>query len=125
MSKNDTNTKILSAAALISASLLLGSAHAQQSPDSAAQPAKAPVKRAVLEEVVVTARRREENLQTAPVAVSALSGDAMRQRGIANTSELTKSVPSLEISQGRASQIYIRGVGQRSGFARVDPTVGV
>lgn len=125
MSKNDTNTKILSAAALISASLLLGSAHAQQSPDSAAQPAKAPVKRAALEEVVVTARRREENLQTAPVAVSALSGDAMRQRGIANTSELTKSVPSLEISQGRATQIYIRGVGQRSGFARVDPTVGV
>ncbi len=125
MSKNDTNTKILSAAALIGASLLYGTAHAQQSPDSAAQPAKSPAKRAVLEEVVVTARRREENLQTAPVAVSALSGDAMRQRGIANTSELTKSVPSLEISQGRATQIYIRGVGQRSGFARVDPTVGV
>ncbi|QQD17970.1 TonB-dependent receptor [Spongiibacter nanhainus] len=114
----------------LTASLFYGTAHAQSSPPSNppngdASTDKKPARRAVLEEVMVTARRREESLQTAPVAVSALSGEDMRQRGIANTSELTKSVPSLEISQGRASQIYIRGVGQRSGFARVDPTVGV
>ncbi len=123
---------VLPITAWASASFCVSAALAQEStaiegPDAPAvsQPAKRSVQRSVLEEVVVTARRREESLQTAPVAVSALSGDAMRQRGIANTSELTKSVPSLEISQGRASQIYIRGVGQRSGFARVDPTVGV
>lgn len=90
-------------------------------PESGAQG----LRRAVLEEVLVTARRREESLQNTPVAVSALTGEQMRQRGIVRTSELTKSVPSLEISEGRATQIYIRGVGQRTGFARVDPTVGV
>ncbi len=119
------NKRILTrAAAMLGASVMLGAAHGQPSSE-VSQPTSGAKKRAVLEEVVVTARRREESMQTAPVAVSAMSGDAMRQRGIANTSELAKSVPSLEISQGRASQIYIRGVGQRSGFARVDPTVGV
>ncbi|MBB3046189.1 outer membrane receptor protein involved in Fe transport [Litorivivens lipolytica] len=125
MIKSKLNTRkkpvslFLTAAGL---TLLSGSTLAQPSESKAT---KVVTKRAALEEVVVTARRREESMQEAPVAVSAMSGDAMRQRGIANTSELTKSVPSLEISQGRASQIYIRGVGQRSGFARVDPTVGV
>ncbi|WP_372764757.1 TonB-dependent receptor [Litorivivens sp.] len=129
-----TRKKTLSTfTALACASLLCATAHAQQASGEEAagkasevsqQPNRA-TKRAALEEVVVTARRREESLQTAPVAVSALTGDDMRQRGITNTGELAKSVPSLEISQGRASQIYIRGVGQRSGFARVDPTVGV
>lgn len=127
-------TKALSTiTVLASAALLCSSLYAQQSPEvegpneapMVSQPAERSTQRGMLEEVVVTARRRAESLQTAPVAVSALTGDDMRQRGIANTSELAKSVPSLEISQGRASQIYIRGVGQRSGFARVDPTVGV
>ncbi|WP_372763704.1 TonB-dependent receptor [Litorivivens sp.] len=79
----------------------------------------------VLEEVLVTARKRSESMQDIPIAVSAISGEDLRERGIANTQELTKSVPSLEIRKGQANQIYIRGIGERTGFARVDPTVGV
>lgn len=78
-----------------------------------------------LEEVLVTARKRSESMQDIPIAVSAISADDLRDRGISNTSELTKSVPSLEIRKGQANQIYIRGIGERTGFARVDPTVGV
>lgn len=78
-----------------------------------------------LEEVVVTARRREESLQDAPVAVSAFSGDAMREKGFTNIGDLTKSVPSLQIASPQSTQIYIRGVGERTGFVRVDPTVGI
>jgi iron complex outermembrane receptor protein len=78
-----------------------------------------------LEEVLVTARKRSESMQDIPIAVSAISAEDLRDRGISNTSELTKSVPSLEIRKGQANQIYIRGIGERTGFARVDPTVGV
>ncbi|MBD2858781.1 TonB-dependent receptor [Spongiibacter sp. KMU-158] len=80
---------------------------------------------AVLEEVFVTARKRSESMQETPIAVTAISAEALRERGITNTQELTKSVPSLEIRKGQANQIYIRGIGERTGFARVDPTVGV
>ena len=75
-----------------------------------------------LEEVLVTARKRSESMQDIPIAVSAISAEDLRDRGISNTSELTKSVPSLEIRKGQANQIYIRGIGERTGFARVDPT---
>ncbi|WP_374972214.1 TonB-dependent receptor [Spongiibacter marinus] len=82
-------------------------------------------KRAVLEEVVVTARRRSENLQETPVAVSAISGDDMREQGLTTTADLTRSVPSLQIGKASTTQIFIRGIGERTGFSRVDPGVGV
>ncbi len=79
----------------------------------------------VLEEVVVTARKREENIQETPIAVTALSGDDLKEAGIENVADLSKSVPSLQINKGQSNQIYIRGIGERTGFVRVDPTVGV
>ena len=90
-------------------------------------PAASPGKKvsASLEEVLVTARRRRESLQETPIAVTALSGAELQERGIVNISELTKSVPSVEITESVSNLIYIRGIGQRAAFARVDPTVGV
>ena len=78
-----------------------------------------------LEEVLVTARRRRESLQETPIAVTALSAAELHERGIINIGELTKSIPSVEITESVSNLIYIRGIGQRSAFARVDPTVGV
>ncbi len=90
-------------------------------------PAASPGKKvsASLEEVLVTARRRRESLQETPIAVTALSGAELQERGIVNIGELTKSVPSVEITESVSNLIYIRGIGQRAAFARVDPTVGV
>lgn len=79
----------------------------------------------VLEEVIVTARKRAESIQETPVAVTALSGDALREQGIVNTSELAKMVPSLQISDSTSTQIFIRGIGQRAGLVRQDPSVSV
>ncbi|MDE0952935.1 MAG: hypothetical protein OSA45_16900, partial [Halioglobus sp.] len=45
---------------------------------------------AVLEEVVVTARKREESLQETPVAVSAFTGQSLEELGLTNISDLTK-----------------------------------
>ncbi|MGI9287872.1 MAG: TonB-dependent receptor [Pseudomonadales bacterium] len=66
----------------------------------------------MLEEVVVTARKRPESLMDAPVAVSVVSGDSMDRSGVTNLEQLSSKVPGLQL--GRAAQtssIYIRGIG--------------
>lgn len=71
-----------------------------------------PVQGQMLEEVVVTARKRAESLMDAPVAVSAMTGDTMESQGITNMEQLSAKVPGLQI--GRAAQtsnVTIRGVG--------------
>ena len=83
--------------------------------------------RAMLEEVVVTARRREESLQDTPVAVSALGSDMLDNMGISDIEDVETLAPSLQFSQTnyKAPAIFIRGVGQRSGNPVLDPGVGM
>ncbi len=65
-----------------------------------AEPSGAPVKQAAaatssalaIEEVIVTARRKEENLQVVPVSVTAISGKALEERGIVNLTSLQQRV---------------------------------
>jgi len=67
-----------------------------------------------LEDIVVTAQRREERLQDVPIAMTALSGDALEQSGITNTQQLTQAIPNLVMtSAGSSYQAVIRGVGTR------------
>ncbi|WP_439133532.1 TonB-dependent receptor [Pseudomaricurvus sp.] len=56
-----------------------------------------------LEEIVVTARRREESLQDIPVAVTAMDSEALRSQGVGELSDLGTQVPSLRISNAGAS----------------------
>ncbi len=81
----------------------------------------------MLEEVVVTARRREESLQDTPLAVSALSSDMLDQMGISDIEDVESLAPSLQFSQTnyKAPAIFIRGIGQRSGSPGLDPGVGM
>lgn len=81
----------------------------------------------LLEEVIVTARRREESLQETPVAVSALSSKDLLEAGISNLVDLEAHAPSLSISgnNDKSPKIFIRGVGQRQGLDLFDPAVGV
>jgi iron complex outermembrane receptor protein len=85
---------------------------------------------AVLEEITVTARKVEESLQTAPVSVSAFTGDELLSRGVTDLQELTTYAPNVEffhsgITGANSGQIYIRGVGQFDYFPTVDPGVGI
>lgn len=79
-------------------------------------------------EIVVTARRTEENLQNVPGSVSAFSNDTLRTIGASDPTGLQGSVPNLNIVQGRgssnATNIYIRGVGQPDALQTFDPAVG-
>ncbi|BFM14680.1 TonB-dependent receptor [Maricurvus nonylphenolicus] len=66
----------------------------------------------LLEEVIVTAQKRQQSLQDVPVSVSAVSGETIADAGIADLQNLSSYVPNLKINQGPTeSGIYIRGLG--------------
>src|SRR5690349_19903501 len=67
---------------------------------------------AALEEVVVTAQRREQNIQRVGAAVSVVCGAALQQRAINNIEQLSTSVPNLQWgNMAGSSLITVRGVG--------------
>lgn len=71
-----------------------------------------------LEEITVTARRREENLYAVPVAVTALSPGDIRARGIQTAEDLQNYIPSLNVSSSVTRDDYtfsLRGMGPTGG----------
>jgi len=92
-------------------------AFAQEKDDTRAPRAEA-LKSSDLEEVVVTARRREERLQDVPVAVTAFTAERLQEAQVTTARQLVGFVPSLNISSGnqRDFQRYaIRGQGATVG----------
>ncbi|WND02532.1 TonB-dependent receptor [Temperatibacter marinus] len=82
-----------------------------------------------LEEIVVTARRREESLQDAPVAITAFSANEIANRGLTDITELAQSLPSVTLEASRATNstltAFIRGVGQQDPLAGFEPGVAI
>jgi iron complex outermembrane receptor protein len=85
-----------------------------------------------LEEITVTARRVTENLQDTPLAITALTGDALADRQVFSTDVLDQVVPNLQFGDNAAlagnnhsSQVFIRGIGQTDPTSTVDPGVGL
>ncbi len=65
-----------------------------------------------LEEVVVTAQKREESLRDVPISVEAVQGDKLQEAGIVRLDDLKAYVPNLQMTEtGIANNIYIRGIG--------------
>ena len=66
----------------------------------------------VLEEVIVTAQKREQSLQDVPISVSAMTGDKINDTGIVNLEEMALYMPNVNINKGSATpNLFIRGVG--------------
>ena len=81
------------------------------------------VKNRMLEEVIVTAQKREENAQDVPVSIAAFSGDKLAAMGIDDPSDLQAITPGLTYNTANAfSVIYLRGVGSDA-FLMADPSV--
>ncbi|MBP1688300.1 MAG: TonB-dependent receptor [Deltaproteobacteria bacterium] len=82
-----------------------------------------------IEEMTVTAQEREESLQEIPVAVTALSGGDLREKGVANVASLGEAVANLKIAVNPTTQygttISMRGVSQPNPNPAFQPTVGV
>ncbi len=103
------------AAVILPASLLAVGAHAQ-SPGQIA-----------IEEIVVTAERREANLQDVPISVSAFSARDLESFQVDTLGDLQALVPNLSVHVGDANNavVYIRGVGQIDSIAFFEPGVGI
>src|SRR5688572_10057357 len=85
-----------------------------------------------LEEVIVTARKVEENLQETPIAITAFSGNALQDRQVFSTDVLDQIVPNLQFANNAplagnnsSSAVFIRGIGQTDPTSTVDPGVGL
>ena len=88
--------------------------------------------RYALEEIVVTARRTEEGLQDAPLAVTALSGADLENRSAVDVIDFADVAPNVNFKSGgnisgfgAAPVVTIRGVGQSDFVINTDPAVGI
>jgi iron complex outermembrane recepter protein len=90
--------------------------------------AKAQAAGATLEEIVVTAQRREENLQDVPISIIALTGAMLEETGIRDPRDLQTFVPGMQFQSGTAETttiIFLRGVGIGDFNANTVGAVGV
>src|SRR6185437_1617888 len=83
-----------------------------------------------LDEVVVTARKREESLQDVPVSVDAITANELQLRSFDTLTAIGQNTPNRTFGQqaqsgSSANTIYIRGVGQSDTLAAFDPAVGI
>jgi iron complex outermembrane receptor protein len=92
-------------------------------------PAARPGATAGLEEITVTARRREEALQEVPIAISAFSAEQLENAGPRDITWLQQSTPNLTLQVARGSNstliAFIRGVGQQDPLWGFEPGVGL
>ncbi|HEX9798867.1 MAG TPA: TonB-dependent receptor [Thermoanaerobaculia bacterium] len=81
------------------------------------------------DEIFVTARKKEENIQKVPVAVTVVAGETLEESAAADISELQTSVPNLAVYAGRNQSTtltaFLRGIGQADPLWGVDPGVGL
>jgi len=72
-----------------------------------------------LDEIIVTAQKKEQDIREVPISVSALSGDALKDQNIQDFADLAKYTPNLTVlSSGPFNEVAIRGLGsgQMEGF---------
>ncbi len=123
MNNNKTVNIILLATTILSGSLCLGTMTAAANSEEATG--------FELEEITVTARKREESLQDAPVSVTAFSTAELEKRGISNIGNISAYTPNVDINHGKAdggstnAAVFIRGVGQNDFIFPTDPGVGI
>lgn len=92
--------------------------------DASAESDQAPrAKSRMIEEVIVTAQKREENLQDVPISINAFSAGVLDAKGVAGIDSLPSITPGLTINNTAGfSIIYLRGVGTDA-FLFADPSV--
>jgi iron complex outermembrane receptor protein len=117
---------VLTAAFAISALALVAPSTFAQVVASAA-----PATGDALQEVVVTAQFRVEKLQETPLAITAISGDALAARNITSLQDVTQAAPNVQLFEnnaayGKTMGAFIRGIGQADfNFASAEPGVGI
>lgn len=76
-----------------------------------------------LDEIIVTAQKREQNIQDVPISIAAIGSKELRDLGIVNLQDLAGAVPGLTVQQGsNITKPTIRGIGATGGFSA--PLIG-
>lgn len=80
-----------------------------------------------IEEIVVTAQKREESLQDVPISVVAFTGDSLNELGVQSSEDVMKLVPNagLQAQGGSKQNFFIRGVGTADFHINVVSAVGI
>ncbi|MGP1353860.1 MAG: TonB-dependent receptor [Parasphingopyxis sp.] len=102
-------------AALMASASMIPTAISAQTPEPAAGESETTV-----QEIVVTAQRRAQNLQDVPAAVSAITGDDLQQRGITETSDLMGALPNLQVTSAFGTtqpNFSLRGISVANEFS--------
>jgi outer membrane cobalamin receptor len=115
--------KLWALAMIIAAALSLGTIQPLMAQDDEAQ-------ELMLEEIIVTATKREESIYDVPIAMTAFSEETMFRQGIVDLTDIGKFVPNLNVtgfSAGHVSSVnpFIRGIGLQDHLITTDPGVGV
>jgi iron complex outermembrane receptor protein len=77
-----------------------------------------------LQEIIVTAQKRTENLEDVPIAVTPISGDALKDLRVETARDLQFVVPGIVYSQaGGTTETYLRGVGNNITEVNADPSI--
>jgi iron complex outermembrane receptor protein len=96
---------------------------------AAAAPADAAEPGQGLDDIVVTAQRREQNVQSVPIAITALSGDRLLQDNVFTANDVARLVPSLTGANGGGRvarpRYFLRGVGVNDPSANVVSPIGI
>jgi iron complex outermembrane receptor protein len=81
---------------------------------------------AVIEEVIVTAQKREQSLQDVPVTVQSFTGDELARYGVSQVTDVVKLAPNLNVvvQNAMSQHIVIRGVGTNEFFGNAPSSVG-
>ncbi|MFN3856879.1 MAG: TonB-dependent receptor [Caulobacter sp.] len=113
-------------ALLFTVSALAVTAAATSSFAQSAEPA--PAAAPVVEEIIITAQKREQSLQDVPISVTAVGGAAIQSAGVKDIKDLTVLVPSLNsvsTSSEATTNVRVRGIGTAGDNPGLESSVGV
>ena len=120
--RSSSGSKLRKGASALALASLAGPALAVDPPPESEQPA-------ALEEIVVTAQKREENLQESPISITAITSNDLEVRGIQTINDLGSTAPNLFTGTSPSTNgimvIGIRGSVQGQPAIWADPPVGV
>ena len=113
---------------VLAATSLSASAHAQEAEQNQADETTS----GGIEEIVVTAQKRVENVQDVPIAITAFGGNALRERAVTDVSALSAIAPNVNLDGGTpfsgstaVLSATIRGIGSDDFAFNIDPGVGI
>jgi iron complex outermembrane receptor protein len=81
-----------------------------------------------VEEIVVTAQKRAEDIQDVPISITALTSAFIEESGLTNVLDMSQYLPNVQINavtDARSTAVRIRGIGSDGNNAGIDPSVGV